>query len=145
VILKSFRDGFLPYSGSEVKDFFEELKASVSPDLIFTHWQGDAHQDHRLISELTRNTFRDHLILEYEIPKYDGDMGRPNVFVPLDAPSYKQKVEYLFTAFESQAAKAWFDRETFLGLMRIRGMEANSASGYAEGFHAKKLVIGSMA
>lgn len=145
VTLKTFRDGFLPYSGSAVKDFFEELKGGVSPDLIFTHWQGDAHQDHGLISELTWNTFRDHLILEYEIPKYDGDIGRPNLFLPLDAPSYQQKVEYLFMAFKSQARKAWFDRETFLGLMRIRGMESNSPTGYAEAFHARKLVMGSIA
>jgi LmbE family N-acetylglucosaminyl deacetylase len=145
VNLKEFRDGFLPYSGGAVKDFFEELKSHVSPDLIFTHWQGDAHQDHRLISELTWNTFRNHLILEYEIPKYDGDMGRPNFFMPLDAPMYERKVDHLFAAFESQRAKPWFDRETFLGLMRIRGMEANSASGYAEAFYARKLVLGSIA
>lgn len=142
VKLKDFRDGFLPYSGGAVKDFFEELKSHVSPDLIFTHWQGDAHQDHRLISELTWNTFRNHLILEYEIPKYDGDLSRPNCFMPLEAPLYQQKVDHLFAAFESQRAKPWFDRETFLGLMRIRGMEANSASGYAEAFHARKLVFG---
>jgi len=141
IILKDYRDGFLPYSGGEVKDFFEEIKSRVNPDLIFTHWRGDAHQDHRLISELTWNTFRNHLILEYEIPKYDGDMGRPNVFVPLDAPLYEHKIEYLFQAFPSQRAKRWFDRETFLGLMRIRGMEANAPSGYAEAFHARKVVI----
>lgn len=139
VVLKGFRDGFLPYSGGVVKDFFEELKSDFSPDVIFTHWQADAHQDHRLVSELTWNTFRNDLILEYEIPKYDGDIGRPNLFVPLEAPLYKQKVDYLFEAFESQRAKRWFDRETFLGLMRIRGMESNSPSGYAEAFHARKL------
>jgi LmbE family N-acetylglucosaminyl deacetylase len=142
LVLKDFRDGFLPYSGAAVKDFFEELKGHVNPDLIFTHWQGDAHQDHRLISELTWNTFRNHLILEYEIPKYDGDMGRPNVFVPLEAPSYQQKVDALLEAFESQRGKPWFAPETFLGLMRIRGMESNSPSGYAEAFHARKLTIG---
>lgn len=142
VILKDYRDGFLPYSGSAVKDFFEELKGQVNPDLIFTHWQGDAHQDHRLISELTWNTFRKHLILEYEIPKYDGDMGRPNVFVPLESPMHQQKVDGLLEAFESQRGKPWFAPETFLGLMRIRGMESNSLSGYAEAFHARKLTIG---
>jgi LmbE family N-acetylglucosaminyl deacetylase len=141
VVLKDFRDGFLPYIGGEVKDFFEEMKRQVDPDLIFTHWHGDAHQDHRLISELTWNTFRNHLILEYEIPKYDGDMGRPNVFVPLEAPLYKRKVDYLFEAFSSQREKPWFDRETFLGLMRIRGMESNSVSGYAEAFHARKIIV----
>ena len=141
ILLKEFRDGFLPYRGGEVKELFEEVKSQVKPDLIFTHWQGDAHQDHRLISELTWNTFRNHLILEYEIPKYDGDMGRPNLFVPLEAPLYENKVDYLFQAFESQRSKRWFDRETFLGLMRLRGMESNSPSGYAEGFHARKVVM----
>jgi LmbE family N-acetylglucosaminyl deacetylase len=141
VVLKEFRDGFLPYTGAAVKDFFEELKSRIYPDLIFTHWQGDAHQDHRSISELTGNTFRNHLILEYEIPKYDGDLGRPNVFVPLDAPFHEQKVTHLYEAFESQRSKPWFDRSTFLGLMRIRGMECNSLSGYAEAFYARKLVM----
>lgn len=143
--LKEFSDGYLPYNGGAVKDFFEELKGGVRPDLIFTHWQGDAHQDHRLISELTWNTFRNHLILEYEIPKYDGDMGRPNVFMPLEAPLYQQKVDHLHAAFESQRAKPWFQPETFHGLMRLRGMESNSPSGYAEAFHARKLVVGSSA
>jgi LmbE family N-acetylglucosaminyl deacetylase len=141
VILKDFRDGFLPYSGADVKGFFEELKASVNPDLIFTHCQGDAHQDHRLVCELTWNTFRNHTILEYEIPKYDGDLGRPNVFVPLEAEFPEQKVKYLPQAFASQSSKAWFDSETFLGLMRIRGMESNSPSGYAEAFYARKLSL----
>lgn len=141
VVLKDHKDGFLPYSGGKVKDFFEEMKDQVNPDLIFTHWRGDAHQDHQLISELTWNTFRNHLILEYEIPKYDGDMGRPNLFVPLEAPLYENKVDYLFQVFNSQRAKPWFSRETFLGLMRIRGMESNSPSGYAEAFHVRKVVI----
>jgi LmbE family N-acetylglucosaminyl deacetylase len=141
VVLKDYRDGFLPYSGSKVKDSFEELKDQVNPDIIFTHWDGDAHQDHRFISELTWNTFRNHLILEYEIPKYDGDMGRPNLFVPLEAPLYVNKVDYLFKAFDSQRSKRWFDREMFLGLMRIRGMESNSSSGYAEAFHTRKVVV----
>jgi LmbE family N-acetylglucosaminyl deacetylase len=141
IVLKGYRDGFLPYSGGEVKDFFEEMKSRVNPDLIFTHWRDDAHQDHRLLAELTWNTFRDHLILEYEIPKYDGDLGRPNLFVPLEAPLYENKVDHLLGAFESQRAKRWFDRETFLGLMRIRGIESNSPSGYAEAFHARKMVV----
>jgi LmbE family N-acetylglucosaminyl deacetylase len=141
VFLKEYRDGFLPYSGPAIKEFFEEIKGRLNPDVIFTHWQGDAHQDHRLISELTWNTFRNHLILEYEIPKYDGDMGRPNLFVPLDEPLPEAKVDHLHMAFESQRSKPWFDRATFLGLMRIRGMESNSASGYAEAFHCRKLVL----
>jgi LmbE family N-acetylglucosaminyl deacetylase len=138
--LKDYRDGFLPYEGGKVKDFFESLKKIVDPDLIFTHWGCDAHQDHRLISELTWNTFRNHLILEYEIPKYDGDVGRPNLFVPLDELTVGHKVEYLFDAFASQQSKRWFDREMFKGLMRIRGMESNSASGYAEAFHCRKII-----
>lgn len=141
LVLRDFRDGFLPYSGGGVKDLFEEMKKQINPDLIFTHWQGDAHQDHRLLSELTWNTFRDHFILEYEVPKYDGDLGRPNVFVPLDPSVHQNKIDYLFEAFTSQRAKRWFDRETFLGLMRIRGMECNAASGYAEAFHCRKLVL----
>jgi LmbE family N-acetylglucosaminyl deacetylase len=141
VILKEFRDGFLPYTGGEVKNLFEEMKGQVDPDLIFTHWRDDAHQDHRLLSELTWNTFRNHLILEYEIPKYDGDMGRPNFFVPLDSPFYENKIDYLFEAFTSQRSKRWFDRESFFGLMRIRGMECNAPSGYAEAFHCRKLVV----
>jgi LmbE family N-acetylglucosaminyl deacetylase len=141
IVLKEYRDGFLPYSGGQVKEFFEELKGRVNPDLIFTHWKGDAHQDHRLICELTWNTFRNNLILEYEIPKYDGDLGRPNVFVPLDKPAYDKKVDNLWEAFESQRAKPWFERETFLGLMRLRGMESNAPTGYAEAFHVRKVTI----
>ncbi len=141
LVLKSFRDGFLPYQGSEVKEYFEELKGRVDPDLVFTHWQGDAHQDHRLLSELTWNTFRNHFILEYEIPKYDGDLGRPNFYVPLEAALGERKVNHLFEAFGSQRAKRWFDRATFIGLMRIRGMESNSPSGLAEAFHARKIVL----
>ena len=141
LFLKEFRDGFLPFNAVEVKEFFEELKGRINPDLIFTHWQGDAHQDHRLISELTWNTFRDHLILEYEIPKYDGDMGRPNMFMPLSDASYQGKADHLLATFRSQQTKAWFSPETFLGLMRIRGMECNSPTGYAEGFYSRKAVL----
>jgi LmbE family N-acetylglucosaminyl deacetylase len=145
VVLKEYRDGFLPHSGIQVKEFFEELKGRVNPDVIFTHWQGDAHQDHQLICELTWNTFRNHIILEYEIPKYDGDLGRPNVFVPLEKPAYRKKVINLRDVFDSQREKPWFQPETFLGLMRLRGMESNSRSGYAEAFYARKLVIESIA
>ena len=114
VVLNDYRDGYLPFEGGGVKDSFEELKNQVNPDLIFTHWHGDAHQDHRLVSELTWSTFRDHLILEYEIPKYDGDVGRPNLFVPLEAPLFERKVDYLLETFESQRTKRWFDRATFM-------------------------------
>src|SRR5208283_1425053 len=139
-LLKTFRDGFMPFVGAEVKAVFEELKA-VSPDLIFTHNRKDAHQDHRLIAELTWNTFRDHLILEYEIPKYDGDMGQPCVFVPLEMEVCQRKVRYIMDAFQSQRHKRWFQPETFLSLMRLRGMECNAASGYAEAFYCRKLVL----
>ena len=141
LLLKSFPDGFLPFVGAEVKAVFEELKKVVSPDLIFTHTRKDAHQDHRLICELTWNTFRDHFILEYEIPKYDGDMGQPSVFVPLDLELCEKKVGYLMDAFESQQVKKWFRKDTFFSLMRLRGMECNSASGYAEAFYCHKLVL----
>ena len=123
-----FRDGFLPYVGSEVKDVFEELKARVEPQLVLTHAGYDFHQDHRLACELTWNTFRNHAILEYEIPKVDGDLGRPNLFVPLCAEVVEEKLALLAQYFPSQAGRHWFDRETFLGLMRLRGMEAAAPS-----------------
>ena len=143
IVLREYRDGFLPYSGAQVKDFFEELKGRVNPDLIFTHWHGDAHQDHRLICELSWNTFRNHLILEYEIPKFDGDMGQPNTFFPLEESIYREKVDNLCVTFESQRSKPWFSQETFLSLMRLRGMESNAPSGYAEAFYTRKILIDS--
>jgi LmbE family N-acetylglucosaminyl deacetylase len=139
-LLKSFQDGFMPFVGAEVKSAFEELK-TIAPDLIFTHNRKDAHQDHRLIGELTWNTFRDHLILEYEIPKYDGDMGQPNVFVPLESQQYQSKVRYIMDTFQSQRAKHWFREETFFSLMRLRGIECNAPSGYAEAFYCRKVVL----
>jgi LmbE family N-acetylglucosaminyl deacetylase len=135
----SFRDGFLPYQGIEVKEAFEQLKSEFSPDLILTHYRHDLHQDHRMISELTWNTFRNHLILEYEIPKYDGDFGTPNFFVPLDSTVCQRKIDYIVDAFASQAGKQWFSRELFSSVLRLRGMEANAPSGYAEGFYCRKL------
>jgi LmbE family N-acetylglucosaminyl deacetylase len=140
-LLKEFPDGFMPFVGAEVKSAFEELKRTVNPDLVFTHNRRDAHQDHRLIAELTWNTFRDHFILEYEIPKYDGDMGQPSVFVPLDMELCQKKVSNLMEAFASQRSKRWFQPETFLSLMRLRGMECNSPSGYAEAFYCRKLTL----
>jgi len=139
--IKAFQDGFMPFAGGEVKAVFEELKQTVCPDLIFTHNRKDAHQDHRLLAELTWNTFRNHLILEYEIPKYDGDLGQPSVFVPFDAEVCEKKVCYLMDAFQSQCSKHWFQRETFLSLMRLRGMECNAPSGYAEAFYCRKLLL----
>jgi len=140
IITKDFRDGFFPFEGAQIKSYFEELKG-IAPDLIFTHNRRDAHQDHRLIAELTWDTFRNHLILEYEIPKYDGDFGQPNLFVPLDHEFYEKKVRYIMDAFETQRGKHWFEKETFLALMRLRGMECVSPSGYAEAFYCRKLVV----
>jgi LmbE family N-acetylglucosaminyl deacetylase len=139
--IKSFRDGFLPFMGADVKSVFEDLKQEVSPDLIFTHNRKDAHQDHRLLAELTWNTFRDHLILEYEIPKYDGDLGQPGVFVHLSAEACQKKISCIMDAFKSQKGKRWFQQDTFLSLMRLRGMECNAPSGYAEAFYCHKLVL----
>lgn len=139
-LLKEFRDGFMPFVGAEVKAVFEELK-KTTPDLVLTHHRHDAHQDHRLVAELTWNTFRDHLIFEYEIPKYDGDLGQPNLFVPLDSELCETKVNYILEAFCSQHGKHWFKRDTFLSLMRLRGVECKAPSGYAEAFYCRKLTL----
>jgi LmbE family N-acetylglucosaminyl deacetylase len=141
VIVHGFRDGFFPYVGGDVKDVFEDLKSRLEPDLILTHARHDLHQDHRLVCELTWNTWRDHLILEYEIPKYDGDLGTPNVFVPISEEVARKKVRLVLDTFESQLAKHWFDEQLFLGLMRVRGMEGRSPSGYAEAFTCRKLSL----
>jgi LmbE family N-acetylglucosaminyl deacetylase len=142
VVIHKFRDGFLPYEGGAVKDAFEELKATISPDLVLTHYRHDFHQDHRLVSELTWNTFRDHLILEYEVPKYDGDLGAPNFFVPLDEALCQQKLDVIMSSFISQLGKRWFSPELFRALLRLRGMECNAPSNYAEAFYCRKLVAG---
>ena len=141
IIVREFRDGFFPYEGGAIKDFFEELKPQISPDLIFTHNRKDLHQDHRVTSELTWNTFRDHLILEYEVPKYDGDFGSPNVFVHLSEAISNRKVENLLAFFETQRDRRWFTGDLFLSTMRIRGMESNSPTRYAEGFYGRKVVL----
>jgi LmbE family N-acetylglucosaminyl deacetylase len=139
--VESFKDGFMPFAGAEIKSVFEELKQTVSPDLVFTHNRKDAHQDHRLLAELTWNTFRDHLILEYEIPKYDGDLGQPSAFVTLEADICEKKIENIMTAFQSQRGKRWFEPDLFRSLMRLRGMECNSPSGYAEAFYCRKFAL----
>jgi LmbE family N-acetylglucosaminyl deacetylase len=141
VVVKNFRESYFPYIGKEVKDFFEELKNGVSPDVIFTHYRHDLHQDHRVVSELTRNTFRNHLILEYEIPKYDGDMGSPNFYVPLDHNVCEAKVEIIMHSFKSQTHRQWFSEDLFFSIMRIRGMECNSQHSLAEGFYCHKACI----
>ena len=141
IIIHNYEDSFFPYVGSEIKRSMHQISREFAPDVIFTHRGKDAHQDHRLISELTWNAFRDHLIFEYEIPKYDGDLGVPNVFVPLSERVYRDKVSNLMTYFESQRDKAWFKEDTFLSILRLRGIECNSASGYAEGFYSRKIVL----
>lgn len=141
LVLKDFRDGYMPFAGADIKNAFEDLKREITPDIVFTHNRHDAHQDHRLIAELAWNTFRSHLILEYEIPKYDGDLGQPNAFCALAAETCEKKVDIILDAFKSQSGKHWFDRSTFMALMRLRGMECNSPSGYAEAFYARKLLL----
>lgn len=141
VRVERFRDGFLPFDGPAVKEVFEALKGQVDPDLVFTHYRDDRHQDHRLISDLTWNTFRDHTILEYEIPKFDGDLGIPNLFVPLPDRIRRRKVRHLMSAFPTQSGKRWYSPETFDALMRLRGIECGDGAGYAEAFHVRKLVL----
>jgi LmbE family N-acetylglucosaminyl deacetylase len=140
ILQPGFRDGFFPYDGAEIKGFFEDLK-SFQPDLILTHQRDDLHQDHRLTCQLSLNTFRDHLILEYEVPKYDGDMGRPNVFVPIDDTIRRRKVDHLMTYFDTQLSRRWFTEDLFSGLLRLRGMECNSPSNFAEAFYSRKTVL----
>jgi LmbE family N-acetylglucosaminyl deacetylase len=139
--VETFRDGFFPSQSGAIKELFEALKERVSPDVVFTHYRHDLHQDHRLISELTWNTFRDHVILEYEIPKYDGDFGTPNVFVPLDEEQCQKKVDLLLTHFPSQRDRRWFSEDLFRAILRVRGMEANAPDGYAEAFYGRKVVL----
>ena len=139
ILVKNFRASFLPFLGSDIKECFEGLKKQFSPDVIFTHYRNDLHQDHRIIADLTWNTFRNHLILEYEIPKYDGDWGSPNFFVRLDQSTCNKKIRYLLDAFRSQRKKHWFTEDTFRGLMRLRGIESSTRGKYAEAFYCRKL------
>ncbi|HWQ37244.1 MAG TPA: PIG-L deacetylase family protein [Burkholderiales bacterium] len=141
VVIGSFRDGHLPGQYVDVKGFFEDLKGKVNPDVVLTHWLGDRHQDHRLAADLTWNTWRNHVVLEYEIPKYEGDLAPPNAYVPISAAIARRKVGHLRRYFSSQRSKDWFVAENFLGLMRLRGLESRSPSGFAEAFHARKLVL----
>jgi LmbE family N-acetylglucosaminyl deacetylase len=141
VELHDFRDGYFPAQSAELKTYFEDMKTRVKPDVIFTHRRDDAHQDHREVCCHTWNTFRDHMILEYEVPKWDGDIGRPNVYVPLHESVMAQKVELLIRHFVTQRGKHWFDAETFRGLARLRGMECRAKERYAEGLFAHKLLL----
>jgi LmbE family N-acetylglucosaminyl deacetylase len=141
VEVMSFNDGFFPTQGEQIKGWFETLKALINPDLILTHRRDDAHQDHREVCRHTWNTFRDHMILEYEIPKWDGDLGQPNLYVPVGERVLARKIELLIKHFGTQRSKHWFDEETFRGLARLRGMECRAGERYAEAFFARKLVI----
>jgi LmbE family N-acetylglucosaminyl deacetylase len=139
IVIKNFRDGFLPFQGSEIKEYFEDLKKEVNPNLIFTHFREDRHQDHRLISDLTWNTWRSQFILEYEIPKYDGDLATPNFYVSLNEEYIYKKNQILIETFLSQKSKHWFNETTFSSLAIIRGLE--SAAQFAEAFYARKLIL----
>ncbi len=141
IIVLDYRDAFLSFSALGIKEYFEKIKQSFEPDIVFTHYRNDRHQDHKLLSDLTWNTFRNHYILEYEIPKYDGDLGTPNCFFYLTEAIAKQKVAIILNSFESQQGKHWFDEDTFLALMRIRGMESAASTRYAEAFHSRKYVF----
>jgi LmbE family N-acetylglucosaminyl deacetylase len=141
VFCEKFRDGYFPSQHVAIKDYFEQLKKKVTPDLVLTHLRDDLHQDHRLVSELTWNTFRDHLVLEYEIVKYDGGLGSPNGFVPVSRPHAKRKVDLLMRGFATQRSKRWFTEDTFQAMLRIRGIECNSPSGYAEAFYVRKVIL----
>lgn len=138
--IQDFKDSYFPFYGSEIKDFFVGLKRKFSPDMVITHYGDDAHQDHKLISKLTWNAFRDNFIIEYEIPKYDGDLSTPNFFVHLDELLVKEKISNISRIFLSQKAKPWFDEDSFRAIMRIRGIESNSPSKYAEGFYCRKVI-----
>jgi LmbE family N-acetylglucosaminyl deacetylase len=139
VVIKDFRTSYFPAEFVALKDFFEELKASIRPDAVFTHCKDDLHQDHRIVAELSWNTFRDHLILEYEIPKYDGGLGSPSVFVPLAAADVQRKVDILMDVYATQRSKQWFTPDMFKGLMRLRGIECNAPEGFAEAFYSRKM------
>lgn len=141
VMLLDFRESFLPWHGAALKEAFEGLKQGFAPDLILTHHDDDRHQDHRLVAELTWNTWRDHAILAYEILKWDGDLGRPNLFVPLSAAQVRHKVQTILDVFASQAARQWFTEDAFTALLRVRGVECNAPDRHAEAFHARKLVL----
>jgi LmbE family N-acetylglucosaminyl deacetylase len=136
-----FRGSYFPSESAAIKDYFEALKVKLEPDLILTHRLEDRHQDHRLVAELTWNTWRSHTILEYEIPKYEGDLGQPGLYVPLAREVVDRKVEALVECFPSQRHRTWFTADLFLAHLRLRGIECNAPSGYAEAFHARKLVL----
>lgn len=140
ILIKEFPDAYFPAHWEAIKRF-AQLAKSTSPDLVMTHRLEDRHQDHRVVAELTWNAFRATSVLEYEIPKYEGDLGLPNVYLPVERSLADHKSELLHRCFPTQAEKDWFDRETFAGLMRLRGLECRSPSRMAEAFYARKLVL----
>jgi LmbE family N-acetylglucosaminyl deacetylase len=141
IFIEEFRENYFPFIGTSIKEYFAQLKYLCSPDIIFTHYHSDAHQDHRLISSLTWNTFRNHLILEYEVPKYDGDLGSPNLFFPLSESICQKKIKYILKNFNTQKVKHWFTEDTFWSLLRLRGIESKSPSKYAEAFYCRKIIF----
>jgi LmbE family N-acetylglucosaminyl deacetylase len=141
IFVKGFRDGFFPYQGAEIKEYFEALKQRVSPDIVLTHYRDDRHQDHRLVSDLTWNTFRSQLILEYEIAKYDGDLGQPNFFVRLNEPVCRRKIQYILDTFQTQTGKHWLTEDTLQAMLRLRGVESAAPGRYAEAFYCRKMVL----
>jgi LmbE family N-acetylglucosaminyl deacetylase len=141
IMIENFKDSYFPYIGAEIKAFFEGLKNKINPDVIFTHYRDDLHQDHRLVSDLTWNTYRDHLILEYEVIKYDGDLGVPNFFVHLDEQICRKKTDIMMESFKTQAGKDWFTPDAFSSILRIRGIESRAPEKYAEGFYSRKVVL----
>lgn len=143
--IEKFKNGYFPYIGTKIKDYFEKIKEQFSPDIIITHYHKDLHQDHRMVSELTWNTFRNHFILEYEIPKYDGDFGSPNFFVPLEYSVCQRKIKIILTSFRTQRDKHWMTKDLLLSILRIRGMECVSATKYAEAFYCRKMKYGPFA
>ena len=141
VLIENFRNGYFPFIGEQIKDYFESLKTRISPDLILTHHLDDRHQDHRTLAELTWNTFRDHFIMEYEIPKYDGGLGSPNFFIPVTQENADNKISTLMDCFVTEATKSWFTPETFKAMLRLRGVECNSPTGLAEAYYCRKISL----
>ena len=141
VLVETFRDGFFPYVGGAIKEYFEALKQRVSPDLVLTHYRNDLHQDHRVVSDLTWNTFRQQLILEYEIPKYDGDLGQPNLFTHLTEAQCQKKIQYILEIYKTQAEKHWLTEDTLRAILRLRGVESHAAGKFAEAFYCRKMIL----
>jgi LmbE family N-acetylglucosaminyl deacetylase len=141
VRVEDFRDGFFPYNGAAIKEYVEALKKRFSPDIVLTHYRHDRHQDHRLVSDLTWNAFRRELILEYEIPKYDGDLGQPNLFVPLHQSLCRRKIQYILEVFKTQRVKDWLTEDTLQAILRLRGVECHAPQKWAEAFYCRKMIL----